>query len=55
MRITCPLDQLLSEAVKEAAAALNLRPVGWIFTDLTANGTDGTVQHYRGDMVSHDY
>lgn len=50
VRFTCPLDQLLPKSVKEAAAALNLRPVGWIFTDLTADGTVGTVQHYRGDM-----
>ncbi|VDL46642.1 unnamed protein product [Hymenolepis diminuta] len=50
VRFTCPLDQLLPESVKEAAVALNLRPVGWIFTDLTASGTIGTVQHYRGDM-----
>lgn len=55
MRFTCPLDQLLPESVKEAAVALNLRPVGWIFTDLTASGTIGTVQHYRGDMVSNSY
>lgn len=38
-------------AVMAAAEALGLKPVGWIFTDLTADGTNGSVKHYRGDMV----
>lgn len=51
VKLTCPLDQLMPPAALATAEALGLRPVGWIFTDLTADGADGSVKHYRGDMV----
>ncbi|VDD76595.1 unnamed protein product [Mesocestoides corti] len=52
VKLTCPLDEMLPPAVKATAAALDLKAVGWIFTDLTAEGSEskGTVRHYRGDM-----
>ncbi|CDS43693.1 nuclear protein localization protein 4 [Echinococcus multilocularis] len=50
VKLTCPLDQLMPPAAMATAEALGLRPVGWIFTDLTAEGADGLVKHYRGDM-----
>ncbi|VDK34879.1 unnamed protein product [Taenia asiatica] len=50
VKLTCPLDQLMPPAALATAEALGLRPVGWIFTDLTADSADGSVKHYRGDM-----
>lgn len=49
--INCPLEELLSPTAKAVNRGLGLRPVGWIFTDLTADtSNNGTVKHYRGSM-----
>ncbi|VDN10563.1 unnamed protein product [Dibothriocephalus latus] len=50
--LLCPLEELLPPPVLATANGLDLRPVGWIFTDLTPeDGNKGTVLHYRGSIV----
>lgn len=52
MELTVPLDQLLDPSVQAVLDGLSLQVVGWIFTDLTADGKgQGAVKHYRGSMV----
>ncbi|VDL90770.1 unnamed protein product [Schistocephalus solidus] len=49
--LLCPLEELLPPPALATADALGLRPVGWIFTDLTPEDSKkGTVLHYRGSI-----
>ncbi|KAL7055761.1 hypothetical protein AAHC03_022652 [Spirometra sp. Aus1] len=49
--LLCPLEELLPPSALVTADGLGLRPVGWIFTDLTPeDGKKGTVLHYRGSI-----
>ncbi|KAF7233552.1 hypothetical protein EG68_10514 [Paragonimus skrjabini miyazakii] len=52
VKLTAPMDALLPTHVAEVAGRLDLKPVGWIFTDLVANDqpNGGAVKHYRGTM-----
>ncbi|CAH8645962.1 unnamed protein product [Dicrocoelium dendriticum] len=52
VKLTVPLDSLLPSHVSEVVTRLELKPVGWIFTDLVAEDQPGkgAVKHYRGTM-----
>ncbi|CAH8534021.1 unnamed protein product [Schistosoma turkestanicum] len=52
VKLIGPLDNILPKHVMKVAQRIGLQPVGWIFTDLVAQNTNGNgvVKHFRGTI-----
>uniref|UniRef100_A0A094ZF63 Nuclear protein localization protein 4-like protein n=1 Tax=Schistosoma haematobium TaxID=6185 RepID=A0A094ZF63_SCHHA len=52
VKLIGPLDNVLPKHVMEVAKRIGLQPVGWIFTDLVAQNSNGNgvVKHFRGTV-----